>query len=182
MNLRTKTLGAILFAGWLSILHGRPLAASEFEKFARPDQVAASDLILVGRVISVASAWAADHSAIYTDSELAIDEIWKGSADGDRIVVRTPGGTVGTIAAKIDGSAEFAVGESVLVFLKRSGSAFEPVGMRFGKYEIVGEGANADVVGNLPPAVGAAQKFDKVSLRLDEIRAEVSGLLAEKRR
>jgi len=154
-----------------------PVSASEFRKFARKEQVAASDVIAVGRVVSVGSSWAPDHSAIYTECEIEIEDLWKGSADGGRVVVRTPGGAVGNVAGKVDGAAEFAAGERVLVFLKRSGAAFEPVGMRFGKYEIVGDGAEAAVVGNLPTDVEAAQRFAQITLRLDDVRAEVAALV-----
>jgi len=168
-------------ASWAVLIVGLllqvPASASQFQKFARKDQVAASDLIAVGRVVSVASSWTSDHSAIQTEAELEIEDVWKGAADGDRVVVRTPGGTVGNVGAKVDSAAEFAVGERVLVFLKKKDAGFEPVGMRFGKYEIVGDGADAVVVGNLPPDVEAAQRFEQISLGLDEVRAEVATLV-----
>src|SRR3954447_10913999 len=106
----TKTKKLWLALSLAASLLGGLTSASEFRKFARADQVAASDLIAVGRVLSVVSAWAPDHSAIYTESEIALDEVWKGGRR-DRVVVRTPGGTVGTVAAKVDASAEFAAGE-----------------------------------------------------------------------
>ena len=180
VNRTPRTLIALLAA--VLSLSVSPATASEFEKFARKDQVAASDLIFIGRVVSVTSAWSADHSAIYTSSEITIDDVWKGAPESDRVSVRTPGGAVGGIAAKLDGAAEFAVGERVLVFLKRRGGVLEPVGMRFGKYEIVGEGDEATVVGNLPTDIVAAQGFEQVSLQLDEVRAEVSELLGKGRR
>ena len=179
---QARTLAAIIVAAGLSLLFGRSAGASEFEVFDRGAQVAASDLIVVARVLSVHSEWAADRSAIHTDAELLIDDVWKGFTDSDHVVVRNPGGTVDHVAAKVDGTAQFAVGEHVLVFLRRTGTEFEPLGMRFGKYEIVGSGANASVVGSLPPVVTAAQKFEQVSLRLDELRAEVVGLVKERRR
>ena len=157
-------------------------AASSFEKFARKDQVAASDLILTGKVVSVSAAWAPDHSGIQTESEIAIDDAWKGAPDSDRVTVRTPGGTVGTIALKVDGAAEFKVGERVVVFLKRNGTVFESVAMRFGKYEIVGDGDAAAVVGNLPTDITAAQRYEQVSLPLDDLRNEVKKLVGEERR
>jgi len=179
---RATIVGKVILVAGLLLILSRSAGASEFEAFARSDQVAASDLILVARVLSVHSEWAADRSAIHTDAELLIDAVWKGSPDGDRVIVRNPGGTVDGIASRIDGAAEFTVGERVLVFLKRRGAAFEPLGMRFGKYEIIGSGADASLVGNLPPAVTAAQKFEQVSLRLDEVRGEIAALVAKERR
>ena len=176
-----RTLGAIGIA--VSLLSTSGIAAaSEFQKFARRDQVAASNLIAVGRVASVTSAWSADHSKIETRSDVAVEETWKGAAPARRVTVVTPGGTVDNVAAKIDGAAEFSVGEHVLVFLRKSGSEFEPAGMRFGKYEIVGAGSEAVVVGNLPTDVEEAQRYEQVSLPLDDVRAEVAAIVGGPRR
>ena len=153
--------------------------ASQFRKFGRDAQVQTSDLIVIGRVVSVSSDWDAQHSAIHTDAEIALDEVWKGNPASDRIVTRTLGGTVGDVALEVDGAAKFTAGERVLVFLRTgSDGAYVPWGMRFGKYEVIEEGGSAFAVGTMPPTVAGAQHYPQISLPLDDLRSEVMSLAA----
>jgi len=152
--------------------------ASQFRAFGRDAQVRGSDLIALGRVLSVHSDWDDRHSAIHTDAEIAVDEAWKGEPASDRIVVRSLGGRIGSLALEVDGSAEFTVGERVLVFLRAADGAYVPWGMRFGKYEVVDQGGASFAVGPLPPKVSRAQQFSQVSVLLDDLRAEVTSLTA----
>ena len=152
--------------------------ASQFRTFGRDAQVRASDLIALGRVMSVRSDWDANHSAIHTDAEIALDEVWKGDPSSDRIVARTLGGAIGDVALEVDGAAKFTAGERVLVFLRSADGAYVPWGMRFGKYEVIEEGGSSFAVGTLPPTVAGAQKFPQVSLPLDDLRSEVMSLTA----
>jgi hypothetical protein len=152
--------------------------ASQFKAFARKGQVAASELIVVGRVTSVRSGWDSRRSAIHTDAEVAIDEVWKGSPASDRVVVRTLGGRVDDVALEVDGAATFHQGERLLVFLHSTDDVYVPAGMRFGKYEIVDEGGASFAVGALPPTVSGAQHYPQVSVPLDELRTEVASLVS----
>jgi len=152
--------------------------ASQFRAFGREAQVRGSDLIALGRVVSVGSDWDERHSAIHTDAEIALDDVWKGEPDSDRIVVRSLGGHVGNVALEVDGSASFTVGERVVVFLRAKDGAYLPWGMRFGKYEVVDEGGSAFAVGPLPPTVSGAQRFNQVSVPLDELHAEVTSFVS----
>jgi len=162
-------------AGLLALVAGTAFA-SQFDSFDRAAQVRGSDLIVIGRVLSVHSDWTADHSAIVTDAELAVDEVWKG-APTDRMSVRTFGGRVGNVALEVEGAAEFANGERVVLFLRHSGGGYAPFGMRFGKYRITGEGADSIATGSLPPATKGEQKFAVVSLPLGALRNQVTRLV-----
>ena len=153
--------------------------ASQFRAFNRAAQVRGSDLIALGHVVSVRSDWDEQHSAIHTDAEIAVDEAWKGDPSSDRIVVRSLGGRVGDVALEVDGGASFTVGEHVLVFLRAADGAYAPWGMRFGKYEVVDEGGESFAVGPMPPKVSGAQRYTQVSVPLDDLRAEVAGLVGE---
>src|SRR5205085_348334 len=99
----------VRITGLLALVAGTAFA-TQFNSFDRAAQVRGSDLIVIGRVLVVRSDWNADHSAIVTDAELAIDEVWKG-APADRMSVRTFGGRVGNVALEVEGAAEFASGE-----------------------------------------------------------------------
>ncbi|MGH7822004.1 MAG: hypothetical protein ACREQ9_19755 [Candidatus Binatia bacterium] len=154
-----------------------PAAASQFKAFDREAQVKGSDLILVGHVLSTRSEWAPNRSAIYTDAEIAVDEVWKGLPASDRVVVRTVSGTVDGVTLEVEGAARFTEGEEVLVFLHDGGGVLTPWGMAFGKYEIVGSGADEFAIGSMPPAVSGAQKFVQVSITMDDLHDEVRSIL-----
>lgn len=169
--MRTKTFLTIL------LLHASIAAATQFQAFDRREQVSESDAILVGRVLSVGSAWDDGATGIHTDAEVSIEEVWKGLPGSDRVTVRSPGGSVDDVEFSIEGAPTFRVGERVLLFLSAAGDAYRPFGMRFGKYTIEDTGAGEFLVGNLPPAVTGTQQFEAVSLGLDELRDEVRSIL-----
>ena len=177
MSKRFKTLGSIVAALGFAGLLAASAQASQFRAFAREAQVKGSDLIALGRVVSVDSAWDAAHTAIHTDAEIALDETWKGSPASDHVIARSLGGHVDNVALEVDGAATFRVGEHVLVFLRQGDGAYMPWGMRFGKYEVIDEGGSSFAVGALPPTVSGAQHFPQVSVPLDDLRAEVKSLV-----
>lgn len=174
-NSTTTVMQAIVAAALLIAVRGE---ASQFMTFDREMQVSGCDLILTASVLSVSSSWSPEHSQIYSDAELAIDDVWKGAPESDRVVVRTLGGTVGSIGLEVDGAAQFAVGEHVLVLLKRSGDVFVPWGMKFGKYGILGVAGDLFAVGGLPPVVAEAQSYEVVTLPLADLRDEIAALVA----
>lgn len=176
--MKAKACMAILVAS----LAASSSFATEFRAFTRAAQVAGSDLVLVGRVESVRSAWGVDRSAIYTDAEIAIEEVWKGMPAGDRITVRTLGGTVDGIRLEVEGAARFVAGEEVLVLLDETGGVYTPRGMRFGKYGIVGAGDRRLAIGSPPPTVNGAQSSRETSVSLNDLRAEVTSALVKETR
>ena len=151
-------------------------AATEFRTFDRAVQVRGSEAIVTGKVLSVCSQWTDDRSAIVTDAEIAVDEVWKGTV-GDRLTVRTFGGKVGNVALEVEGAAQFVAGERVVLYLRRSGGVYEPFGMRFGKYRIDGSGPASVAIGSLPPRTPGEQQFATVSVPLAQQRAQVAGLV-----
>lgn len=153
-------------------------SATQFQAFDRDGQVRGSELIAVGRVVATASHWNEAHSAIVTDVDVALDEVWKGSPAGNRITVRTLGGAVDNVALAVEGTATFRADERVVLFLRSANGFYEPWGMRFGVYEIIAVDGASFVIGALPPAVSGAQRFTQVSLPLEDLKAEVGGLVA----
>lgn len=162
----------------LLALTAAPVAASQFQAFDRTAQVAGSELIITGRVLAAWSDWTPDRSAVVTDVEIELDEVWKGIPLSDRIVVRTLGGTVDGVTLEVDGAARFVNGEEVLLFLdEQADGSLTPWGMRFGKYSVVGDGADAFLVGSLPPVVSGAQEYVQISIPLEDLRAEVAAVI-----
>src|ERR1041384_5528393 len=173
------TSGAPSVAGAVAIvaLLAIHASATQFDAFDRSAQVRGSDVILTGRILSVHCQWNPDHSAIFSDAELSVDEVWKGLPAGDRVVVRTFGGRVGDVALEVEGAARFDGGERVVVFLRRSGVVYAPFGMRFGKYQIVGTGTASVAIGAPPPTTKGEQKLVAASVPLARLRTEVARLV-----
>ena len=111
-----------------------------------------------------------------------MDEVWKGLPETDHVTVRTPGGFVDNVGLAVDGTAQFADGERVVLFLARSGDVYQPVGMVFGKYSVEDSGPREFLIGNLPPAVTGAQRFEVISIATDDLRQEVRRIVEEQSR
>jgi hypothetical protein len=168
-----------LFLGGLLVSIVSSANATQFQGFSRADQVRGSDLIVIGRVTSLRSDWDENRSTIYTDAEVAVHEVWKGSTPGDSLSVRTLGGSVDNVMLKVDGAAAFVSGEEVVLFLRLSDGVYTPWGMTFGKYQIVGSPSDPFAIGSLPPSVPGSQEFEQVSLALGDLRAEVAAALGK---
>jgi hypothetical protein len=98
---------------------------------------ARADRVVYGTVEKVESKWTSGHEAIYTDVTLRVQRAYKGAVKpGDSVVVRREGGTVGGIGMRVFGSASFAVGEEVVVFVEQRGAASWVVGMAQGKLRV----------------------------------------------
>jgi len=166
----------IMLTALLALAH-LPVGASQFRAFDRTAQVNGSELIVVGNVTATWSEWSPDHSVIHTHAEIALEEVWKGVSVTDRIVVTTLGGTVDGVSLEIDGAARLVNGSDVVLFLDEVDGRLMPWGMRFGIYDLVGSGADAFLVGALPPAVSGAQEFVQISIPVEDLRAEVTAAL-----
>jgi len=77
-----------------------------------------ADNILVGTVSSLNSYWNAEHTRIYTDVTLSLERTLKGTM-GAGVVVKTPGGTAEGITERCSEAPSYAVGERLLLFLKK---------------------------------------------------------------
>ncbi len=95
-----------------------------------------SDAIVIGQVREVASRW--EGHRIVTGVEIAVALPVMGSAArGERVRLDVLGGRVGDLAQVVSGTARFAVGEQVVVFLEEVGGGFQVVGLSQGKYKVV---------------------------------------------
>jgi hypothetical protein len=79
----------------------------------------AAHLVVEGRVDSIEVRWDADRTCINTYVTLSVDRAHKGSVSGS-VVVTVPGGRVGEDEVRVEGTAEFARDEEVMVFLWRN--------------------------------------------------------------
>jgi hypothetical protein len=113
-----------------------PAAATVLVPMADEDLVESSAFIVVGQVIDTESV-ETRRARIETRVTLAIETTIKGHVVGETIVLRQPGGRVGGRGVYIHGAPEFAVGEDVLVFLRRTRRGTLQVnGLALGLYRI----------------------------------------------
>jgi hypothetical protein len=78
-----------------------------------------ADLIILGKVAEQTSGWNEDKTKIYTQATIKVEESFKGSTNGDAIVVSYLGGEVDDVGELYSHMPRFENQEEVLVFLKK---------------------------------------------------------------
>jgi hypothetical protein len=127
-----------------------------------------SDVILTGRVESVASGWDPAVNTIYTYVVVDVDDVFKGPVSRGRIVVKQLGGVAGSVGLTVFDQPTFEVGEAVLLYLEvrpRDGSLYTS-SLWQGKWTIEGDTA----VRFEPAGHRSAMPVDR--LQLDEVRSQ----------
>jgi hypothetical protein len=119
-----------------------------------------ADAIVLGTVLS-SKPRLAEGGRIITDTELQIAEVFKGKAMG-RIVVMQPGGIVGDLGQRVEGTAPFHAGEEVVVFLDARGERFIVTGMVQGKFKIERSKDGKEVLA-VPEAASSARLIDPIT-------------------
>jgi hypothetical protein len=139
MKRHSILLGLAIFA------MASPLLATTVLKMDLQELVTASDSIIQGRVESVETRW--ENKLAFTYTSVIVDEGMKGAARR-AVLIRLPGGKVGSLSVHVAGMPQFKAGESVILFLKgRADGTFDVVGMNQGKYEIEQNTATANISG-----------------------------------
>jgi hypothetical protein len=81
------------------------------------DLILSSRLILTGSVESVFSAWDDTGSTIWTYVEVKLDTVLKGSLSSETLILKQPGGIVGSEGVRFIGEPTFAPGDELLLYL-----------------------------------------------------------------
>jgi hypothetical protein len=122
----------------LSLLAAATLSAATFDLPTDAQLLARADVVVVATVTSRASREASDRM-IFTDHQLRVEDVLKGSATG-MITVTEAGGFVNGHGVAIAGSATYQPGTRVLAFLRHgSGGNYHTAYMALGKYRFAGE-------------------------------------------
>ncbi|MBU0518988.1 hypothetical protein KKA00_00900 [bacterium] len=86
--------------------------------FTKEELISASEHIVLGTVQETHSAWADDHSQIFTYVTLQLSEQFKGENLGSSLVVQIPGGKVGEISqVTSDTPNNLHIGSEVILHL-----------------------------------------------------------------
>jgi len=98
--------------------------------------VAQAEWIVEGDVVRNWCAWDDAHRFIWTHTEIAVRNRWKGAA-ASTITVSEPGGTVNGIAMDVGGMVRYSPGEHVVLFLYRTPiGLIRTVGLAQGKLRV----------------------------------------------
>lgn len=140
----TLTLSLLIVAGGPGSLPATVAKAVPFDQ-----KVNDADSIVLGKVVGSRSELAADGRFIVTHTTLEIGQTLKGS-EPQRLVVTTPGGSVGDLHQRSIGIPDFQVGEEKLLFLRRGqGGVVAPLYFDQGTYDVV-RGSGGVVVRPVP--------------------------------
>ena len=104
---------------------------------------AEADTIVMGTVIKQESAWNTEHTAIYTDVTVEVEEVIKGSPGGE-VTFRCAGGIVGEIGMRTSNDPVFQDGERVIIFLSTEDTPSSLVGLSQGKYTVSNDEVTSD--------------------------------------
>jgi hypothetical protein len=98
--------------------------------------VAQAEWIVEGDVVRNWCGWDSGHRFIWTHTEIAVRNRWKGAA-GNTITVSEPGGMVNGMGLEVAGMVRYAAGEHVVVFLYRTPiGLIRTVGLAQGKLQV----------------------------------------------
>jgi hypothetical protein len=104
-------------------------------KLPMEDLARKADTIVLGTVIQQESVWNAQHTAIYTDVTLAVEDVLAGTP-GEVVTLRVAGGSVDGMGMRTSNDAVFRKGERVIVFLDTSAVPSSVVGLQQGKFTV----------------------------------------------
>jgi hypothetical protein len=104
------------------------------------ETVAQAEWIVDGDVVRNWCGWDDAHRFIWTHTEIAVRERWKGAA-GSTVTVSEPGGMVDGKGMEVPGMVRYTPGERVVVFLYRTPiGLIRTVGLAQGKLQVDSQG------------------------------------------
>lgn len=116
-------------------LSAGPASATTFADTTVEELVAASELVVVGDVVStrVFEHGPGGQSGIHTQVRLRVSEVLRG-AGRTEVTIWVPGGRIGRRLRRVSGQATFRSGEQVLVLVHWADGGWWPTGMGRGKW------------------------------------------------
>ncbi len=143
-----------------------------------PGLTLASDTVVRGTVVSVEPHWSGDKARIFTDAEIKVTEVLKGSTSLTSLTAMQPGGEIGDVGQRIHGVATFAAGEDVILFLEKRGPRFTVTGMTQGKFRIepgtlIARTSPDHDLALIDPGTHEATSRPPLSMPLAELKAQI---------
>lgn len=166
---RTQHVLVFAAAAWLAV--ALPSSATVLLPADFEEMVAASQVIVHGRVVDVRATRSGSRRTIESLVTISVLDALKGTA-GSHMTFRVPGGQMGRYRRVLVGAPSFAAGEEVVLFLRGRAPAMPTVfGLGQGVYRVAHAAGQAVV--NPPPAA-ATQAADGRVTRGDRRRRPVA--------
>jgi hypothetical protein len=126
-------------------------------EYQSPQQMGTqSALVVRGKVQSTQSYWNASRTKIFTRTQIAVDETYKGPHQGVIDIVQI-GGTVDNVKVTVQGALQWEPGEEVLLFAEPyDASSFQVSGFSQGKFEVERDPQTGVAFVTAPPLEGTA--------------------------
>jgi len=154
------------------------------QKLALSDLTDQSDSIITGTIEKLQSQWDTEQGNIFTTITVTVDSKIKGEDKPETITVIIPGGTVDGITQIVSDTAEFQVGEEVVLFLNElpwyrinfagsaSASIFEVCGNFQGKMSITDDSVSGKPLEELEDEINFLLEADQTDSSLDPLEDE----------
>ena len=145
-------------------------AASEAPKWSTEQLALFADLIVVGQVDAISSAWDAQANAIYTYVTISVERVLKGAVPHNQIVIKQLGGRIGRVGLHVSDQAQFEVGETALLYLEvrpRDGTLYTTA-LWQGKWTVESDSRGFRVATREEPPHAAIIAVDRQPLRVVE--------------
>jgi len=123
---------AALFAG-VGLFPG--MGATSMIRLSMEQLSQGAEAIVLGTVANQVSAWNDQHTSIYTDVTVAVEETVKGSP-GEAVTFRVNGGEVDGMGMRTSVDPVFKDGQRVIVFLHTEDSTARVLGLEQGKFTV----------------------------------------------
>ncbi len=126
------------FAALVALLIARAAVASIVLPLTRDALIDQSQVVVIGRVVAIASAVDPAVNEIYTYVTVQPSEILKGLSGNGPLVIKLLGGLVGNRGVHVPGQPRFSIGEEALLFLgtRLRDRSLVTMGMWQGKWSI----------------------------------------------
>jgi len=143
----SRTRSALLTALCLLILAlPAPPAWGGARRMCLEEVVLEADVVFVGTVVDVRTRWGDGKKMIWTDYWFDVQEVWKGSVDGDPHAVSVAGGTVGEQSVLLSHVPSFEPGGTYVVYAYHNARLYAEaaVGVEQGIFREVADGETGE--------------------------------------
>lgn len=106
--------------GALLIIFISAANATSIVQFSFADLIEKSELVFEGEVITSEARWNQNRTRIFTEVQFRIDEVIKGTSNGNTLSLKFAGGTVGEDRMEVQAMTYPQVGETGIYFVERT--------------------------------------------------------------
>ncbi|MBL8168390.1 MAG: hypothetical protein JNJ50_09565 [Acidobacteria bacterium] len=181
ISLTPARLLLLLLFGALCLFVALSTQATIMQRLEIEDLTRLSSDVFHGQILSTETRWNPEHTRIYTDVRVRINEAFKGTAKSNSVVTVTQlGGEKDGVKVDYAGRPEFTTGESVVLFTTRTQSnQLTVVALKQGKLQVKGAEVTRDFSGlTLVQRTKQNQALQPVAARpdrltMDELRTRI---------